>query len=210
MDSNEGLVSFLVHSGALRTPEIIEAFLSTNRKDFVPESLKSSAYLDEPLPIGCGQTISQPSTVATMTEALRPERGMKILEVGTGSGYQAAILSRIVGKTGKVVTIERREEMASFSRKNLYGLRNVLQTTGDGSLGYVEEAPYDRIIVTAASPSVPAPLKEQLKKGGILVVPVGRKSQKMYVVTRTAQGFEENTVGEFRFVPLLGKHGFSE
>lgn len=210
MESNKDLVDFLVNSGALRTPEIIYAFLLTDRKDFVPEALKERAYEDVPLPIGRGQTISQPSTVATMTEALRPSKGMKILEIGTGSGYQAAILSIIAGKQGKVITIEMKEEIFALSKNSLGFFENVVLVKGDGSSGYAKEAPYDRIIVTAASPSVPEPLKEQLKSGGIMVIPVGTGVQKMAVVSRTGDMFEEKFIGEFRFVPLLGKHGFSE
>lgn len=208
METNDELVDYLVLRGVLRSSSIIKAFRHVDRKLFVPGEFSKLAYYDEPLPIGEGQTISQPSTVALMTEFLLPEKGNRVLEIGSGSGYQAALLSRIIGPTGKVITVEMVEKIFNIARKNLNEFGNVETVLCDGSLGYEKESPYDRIIVTAASPGIPAPLKEQLKDGGRMVIPVGKNIQEMTIVTKHNGKFDENRVGEFLFVPLLGKHGF--
>ena len=210
MDSNSAMVQGLISNGTLKSAVIIDAFMATDRRDFVTEGMSSIAYEDEPLPIGMGQTISQPSTVAMMTEALDPGIGMKILEIGTGSGYQAAILSRIVGDSGKVITIERLEKLFENAKKSLGGYKNVSVVHADGSLGCEREAPFDRIIVTAASPGIPEPLKAQLADGGKLLIPVGKYSQQMTLVTKTQGGFRQEILGDFLFVPLIGRHGFGE
>jgi protein-L-isoaspartate(D-aspartate) O-methyltransferase len=144
-----------------------------------------------------------------MTQALSPKKGDKILEVGTGSGYQAAVLSESVGSKGEVVTIEYLKSLFLYARKNLKNYNNVKTVLGDGSKGYKKEAPFDGIIVTAASPRIPKPLKQQLKVGGVLVIPVGEIIQDMIKVTRTKKGYKKENLGEFRFVPLKGEHGFS-
>ena len=168
------LVELLVEEGALFDEYARQAMLRVPREEFVPEHLRHMAYIDEPLPIGHGQTISAPSMVAIMTSHLKARPGHKVLEIGTGSGYQAAVLAEIVGDEGHVYTVERIPELAEMARRNLertgYAKR-VTVIVGDGSQGYRDKAPYDRIIVTASSPDIPRPLIEQLKPGGILVIP---------------------------------------
>jgi len=151
----------------------------------------------------CGQTISQPYTVAAMTEALQPESGHVILEVGAGSGYQSAILAEIVGEEGRIITIERKKELAEFARKNLAGYKNVVIVEGDGTEGCKKYAPYDRIIVTASSPSIPKSLVDQLKPGGVMVIPVGSE---MFAIKKKDK-IEKTFMGFYSFVPLIGKYG---
>lgn len=204
------LVKILIDAGYLRTKRIIDAFLKIDRRSFLPKHLHHLAYEDIPLPIMKGQTISQPSTVAIMLELLQPQRGQRILEVGSGSGYQAALLAEIVGKNGLIVTIERIKELYDYARKKLKSFDNVIIIHGDGTLGYEEKAPYDRIIVTAAAPHIPSPLKDQLKVEGRLVIPVGSPElQRMVLlIKRNENNWERKEVGYFRFVPLIGKYGF--
>ena len=192
------------------------------REEFVPEDLRIYAYEDRPLPIGYGQTISAPSIVAYMTELLDPDIGHRVLEVGTGSGYQAAILAEIVAPReapreawGHVWSIERLRELAEYARRNLertgYADR-VTVVVGDGSKGYEPAAPYDRIIVTAAAPKIPEPLLEQLKPGGRMVIPVGsRYEQDLVLVEKTPTGETRVTATiPVLFVPLVGEYGWSE
>jgi protein-L-isoaspartate(D-aspartate) O-methyltransferase len=197
----------------IKDKNIIEAFRKIRREDFVPEDLKEEAYADMPLEIGYGQTISQPTTVAIMTQALDLKKGMKVLEVGTGSGYQAAIIGEIIGKAGRVYTVERIHNLVDYARQNIKktGLKNIYVIESDGSLGYAKEAPYDRIIVTAASPEIPHELLKQLKRKGILVVPVGTNYQRMLRIEKPGspgKKYNEKNLGDFIFVPLRGKHGF--
>jgi len=206
--SNDELVERLIRNGALKTKKIIEAFRKVKRENFVPKKYKNLAYVDQPLPTYEGQTISQPTIVAIMTEALQPQKGDKVLEIGTGSGYQAAILAEIV-KPGKVYTIERIKKLVEFAKKNLKDYKNVVVIHGDGSQGLKEEAPFDCIIVTAAAPKVPDVLKEQLKIGGRMIIPVGdRCSQNLILLKKKVRGFEEVNMGPVVFVPLIGKYGF--
>ena len=198
----EQLIRELVDYGFLKTPEVIEAFRKVPREDFVLPAHREYAYANEPLPLREGQTISQPLTVAAMTEALQPKRGDKILEIGAGSGYQAAILSEIV-KEGRIVTIERLEGLFELAKSNLKNYKNVTVILGDGSLGYPQEAPYDRIIVTASAPQVPEPLIRQLKPGGRMVIPVGSE---VFLIEKTVP-IKETSLGYYVFVPLKGKHG---
>lgn len=186
---------------------VLSAFREVPREEFVPPHLLDLAYEDTPLDIGSGQTISQPYTVAFMTQLLDPRPRDRILEVGTGSGYQAAILSRLAER---VYTIERFEELAQKAKETLgrLGYGNVEVIVGDGSLGLPEKAPFDGIIVTAAAPQVPLPLIKQLKVGGRLVIPVGEGLQEMKRITKTEKGLEEESFPGFRFVPLVGEHGF--
>lgn len=211
---NRELVSYLKKTGALKSKPLEKALLKVPRHMFVPENLQDSAYRDYPLHIGRGQTISQPSTVVMMTQLLGPKAGQKILEIGTGSGWQAALLSRLVGNRGRIFTVELIPGLAESAEKNLakLGIKNVEVAVGNGSAGLKEEAPFDRIIVTAAAPSITDALKSQLKAGGRLVAPVGdRYAQKMTVVKRTKKGFEiEELPSYFAFVPLRGKGGFEE
>jgi protein-L-isoaspartate(D-aspartate) O-methyltransferase len=213
---NKGLVEHLVKNGTLKTESIIRAFESVDRINFCIPEQKYNAYQDEPLPTYEGQTISQPSTVALMTEMLDVHPGHKVLEIGSGSGYQAAILSEIVGKQGAVYTIEIVPKLYEFSKNNLKEYTNIHVIKGDGSLGLQEHAPYDRIIVTAGAPVIHASLEEQLAKGGKLVIPVfnlksriERESYRMKVITKDESGkISEKEGGLFTFVRLVGKNGW--
>lgn len=184
--------------------KVLEAFLAVPREDFLPKHLKPYAYEDNPLPIGKGQTISQPTTVLLMTQWLQVKEGQKILEIGTGSGYQAAILRFLVGKKGKIITIERIKELYQQAKKNLAAYGNVHIIHGDGSKGYERGAPYDKILITAAPPVLPIHLLQQLKKDGRILAPVGEQEQQMMCMNK--KGEVEN-LGEFLFVPLTGKYG---
>lgn len=187
---------------------VLAAFAGVPREEFVPERYRDLAYADMPLEIGEGQTISQPYTVAFMTRLLDPQPKDKVLEIGTGSGYQAAILSKLVKK---VHTIERFKDLAEGARKVLkrLGCKNVEVIVGDGSKGLPDKAPFDAIIVTAAAPKIPQPLLDQLRVGGRLVAPVGAGfSQDMTKITKTKKGLEKEVHPGFRFVPLVGEHGF--
>lgn len=188
---------------------LIEVMASVPRHIFVDDALKAQAYGDMPLNIGEGQTISQPYIVALMTQALVLEGGEKILEIGTGCGYQTTILSRLAAQ---VYTIERIKSLAMAARARFkkLGLRNVVLRIGDGSLGWAEAAPFDRIIVTCAAPVMPDVLLDQLKVGGHLVAPVESQGdvQDLWRVTREASGYRSENLGPCRFVKLIGKHGY--
>lgn len=203
------MVNHLIRHGALKTKRIIDAFRKVDRANFCLREYKKFAYVDQPLPILKGQTISQPTTVAIMTEAIQPRKGEKILEIGTGSGYQAAILAEIV-YPGKVFTIERIKELFEFAKKNLKDYKNVFVIYGDGSKGLKEEAPFDCILVTACAPKIPNVLKEQLKINGRMVIPVGENLylQDLLLLKKTKYGFNILNLGPFAFVPLIGKFGF--
>jgi protein-L-isoaspartate(D-aspartate) O-methyltransferase len=181
------------------------------RDVFVPEQLRHRAFENEALPIGHGQTISQPAVVALMTEALQVDPTHRVLEVGTGSGYQTAVLAELARE---VVSIERVPELAGHARRVLAYLRyeNVRVVVGDGTLGWLESAPYDRIVVTASGPVVPPALVEQLAPEGRLVLPLGgRMYQELVVVRRDARGtLREDTLGPVQFVPLIGAGGWQE
>lgn len=187
---------------------VLKAINDVERHKFVPHALLSHAYKDVALPIGYGQTISQPYTVAFMTQALKVKPEGKILEIGTGSGYQAAILYRM---GVKVFSIERQFEIYDRTRKLLDELGIRINTKyGDGTIGWEEHAPFDGILVTAGSPTIPPSLKKQLAVGGRLVIPVGDKiSQKLKIVTKIDEDdFDILDVPEFVFVPLIGKEGW--
>ncbi len=198
------LAAFLRDSG-IRDERVLAAFAEVPRRLFVPEHLRESADGDHPLPIGCGQTISQPFVVAYMTERLRLGGGERVLEVGTGSGYQTAILARLVEE---VFSIEIVPELAARAREVLVGalgVANVRLRTGDGALGWPEEAPFDRVIVTAAAQEVPPALLEQLAPGGRMILPVGgsAEAQMLRVVDRGDDGVTvETDLLPVRFVPL--------
>ena len=192
----------------IRDERVLAAIASVPREHFVPERLRRQAYADRALPIGSGQTISQPFMVATMLEALALEGG-RVLDVGTGSGYQAALLAELADE---VVTIERVPELAQEARRRLTGMGyvDVHVVVGDGTLGVPERAPYDGIVVAAAAPAVPEALYGQLGQGGRLVVPVGsRREQWLEIVERGPDGPERLRTVPCRFVPLLGAAGFS-
>jgi protein-L-isoaspartate(D-aspartate) O-methyltransferase len=198
----EEMVKTQIEARGVENPRVLEAMRSVPRHRFVPEAFRRRSYQDGPLPIGRGQTISQPYIVAVMTEALEPKPGDKVLEVGTGSGYQAAVLSGLVAK---VYSIEIIPELAERSRRTLAdgGYRNVQVITGDGYAGLPAQAPFDGIIVTAAPDEVPKPLLEQLAVGGRLVIPVGSWSQELRVLQRTEDGIETTRLFPVRFVPLI-------
>jgi protein-L-isoaspartate(D-aspartate) O-methyltransferase len=187
---------------------VLAAMEKVPRHLFVPAPQRPSAYKDTPLPIGEGQTISQPYIVARMTELLGVGPGDKVLEIGTGSGYQSAVLSEVLGPTGRVYTIEIVGPLGRQAQKTLAdeGYRNVHVRIGDGYKGWPGEAPFDAIIVTAAPPEVPRPLLEQVKVGGRIVLPVGDVWQDLEVLTRRADGtFDRQKVLPVRFVPMTGE-----
>jgi protein-L-isoaspartate(D-aspartate) O-methyltransferase len=185
-------------------PRVLEVMRKVPRHRFVPATLRDRAYDDTPLPIGSGQTISQPYIVATMTELLDPAARDTVLEIGTGSGYQAAVLSELVHK---VYSIEIVDELAEGARKKLaeLGYDNVVVITGDGYRGLPEQAPFDGIIVTAAPEKIPQPLIDQLAVGGRLVIPVGGRFQELMVLERTREGIQSRRVFPVRFVPMTGE-----
>ncbi|HLC68191.1 MAG TPA: protein-L-isoaspartate O-methyltransferase [archaeon] len=196
------LLDELVANKVLKTKTVIEAFRKVPREDFVPSDYKKHAYVDEPLPIGSGQTISQPQTVAAMTESLDVKEGNIVLEVGAGSGYQAAILSEITGPNGRVITTEIIPHVYDFAKKNLSGYKNVSVVNIDGSLGY--DGKYDRILVAASAPRIPQPLIDCLKDGGRMIIPVG---DRMMLIKKDNGKTTEKFLGYYSFVPLTGKHG---
>lgn len=203
----DNLIIIMKKTGFLNDDKVELAIRKNPRHEFVPISLKEEAYEDAPLSIMKNQTISQPSVVARMTEWLDVKEGQKILEIGCGSGWQTAILSYLVGH-GKVYSIERHLELVEFAKKNLdkLGINNVKVILGDGNLGFPDEAPFDRIIITAACKKIPEPLLEQLANEGLIVAPVGEFQQSMILQKKTSNGIVEikNQPG-YVFVPLLGK-----
>lgn len=198
------MVAEQIERRGIRDARVLDAMRKVSRDQFVPESEKASAYEDHPLPIGQGQTISQPYIVAYMTEALELEPGEKVLEIGTGSGYQAAVLAELVKE---VYSIEIVPELAREAENDLRaaGYGNVQVRHGDGYAGWPEHAPFDAIIVTAAPDHVPPALVEQLAVGGKLVIPVGDFYQDMMILTRTEKGVIETKTIAVRFVPMTGK-----
>ena len=201
------LVETLRRKG-VRDLSVLRAIQMVPRHLFVPEDIRHLAYADEPLPIGEGQTISQPYIVAEMTAALRLSGTEKVLEIGTGSGYQSAILARLCRE---LVTIERLPSLSVDARRRLatMDIGNVTFVVGDGSLGSPGHAPFDRILSAAASPSLPVPWVSQLSEGGIIVLPMGgRYEQELTRVTRVGDHAETAILGGCRFVPLVGIHGF--
>jgi len=189
---------------------VLAAMAAVKRDEFVPKEFRQRAYEDAPLPIGEGQTISQPYIVAAMTAALHLKGTERVLEIGTGCGYQAAIFSSLA----KIVfTIESRSELASSATARLdrLGFENVHVHCGDGTLGLPELAPFDAILVAAAAPSVPEPLRAQLAEGGRLILPVGdAENQELLYIERHGNSLETRTLEACRFVPLIGYHGWKE
>jgi len=215
-DSQKEMVENLSNSGYLRSQTVKEAMLRVPREEFVPEDKRSYAHLDTPLPIGEGQTISAPHMVAILCEELDLEEGMKVLEIGTGYGYNAAVVAEIIGEEGHVYTMERIESLADNARNNLkhtgYDGR-VTVLLADGTRGYPEKAPFDRIYATASAPRVPEPLKNQLIIGGKLLSPVGSDHyfQELVSVIRVSENeYKTEKLGGVAFVPMIGKHGWPE
>jgi protein-L-isoaspartate(D-aspartate) O-methyltransferase len=192
----------------IRSSRVLDAMLAVPRHEFVPPTSKDAAYSDGPLPIGQGQTISQPLIVAMMTEALDPTDCDRVLEIGTGSGYQTAVLARLAKE---VFTIEYRRELATTAwiRLHQLGCENVRFRQGDGGLGWPEAAPFDKILVTAAAATLPEPLVDQLAENGRLVIPMGdRECQELVSVQKCHGQIERRHLEWCRFVPLVGVHGW--
>jgi len=192
----------------LRDARVLDAMRRVPRHRFVPAELEPEAYEDRPLAIGEGQTISQPLIVAMMTVSLKVQNEHRVLEIGTGSGYQAAVLAQLAGH---VTTIERHESLAVSARRLLAELdiRNVTVLVGDGTVGVPDGAPYDRILVTAGAPAVPAALQNQLADGGRLLIPIGPPSlQYLTAVDRQGEAFETKSGSPCIFVPLIGQQGW--
>jgi protein-L-isoaspartate(D-aspartate) O-methyltransferase len=215
-EKREDLVDNLFKHGYIRTEKVRKAILQVPREEFMPLENRSYAYLDRPLPIGKGQTISAPHMVSIIAEKLDLTEGMNILEIGTGFGYNAAVVAEIIGNTGHVYTVERIPSLAEKAAWNLEktGYKNrVTVILGDGTLGYPEKAPYDRIYGTASAPKVPEPLKEQLKIGGKLIIPLGSHNyfQELISVSRISEdNFQIQNLGGVAFVPMIGEHGWPE
>jgi len=201
----DALIDNMKNTGFLTDSKIESALRKVPRHNFVPESLKNKAYENAPILIMKKQTISQPSVVSRMTEWLDLKEGQKVLEIGSGSGWQSAILAKIVGN-GKIFTVERHSELASFAKKNLekLGIKNVKIILGDGRLGLEEESPFDRIMITAACREVPQALLDQLSLDGLLIAPVGDNTQSLILLRKTPEGIVEikNQKG-YVFVPLV-------
>ncbi len=204
------MVEHLEQDAYINTKKVKQAFLSIPREDFIPSHMKSSAYVDTPLSIGSCQTISAPHMIAIMCEALDLHAGQTVLEIGTGSGYHAAIIAHIIGESGRVYTIERHENLAKIARAHLKkaGITNVTVEVGDGSKGLPQHQPYDRIYVTCAAPNIPAPLVDQLQDPGMLLIPVGDMYCTLQRVEKTQNQISTINLGGCVFVPLVGEYGF--
>jgi protein-L-isoaspartate(D-aspartate) O-methyltransferase len=203
----ERLIKILRQKG-ITSESVLDAFRRVPRHLFVDKMLYAQAYDDNALPIGNGQTISQPYVVALMTQILRIEKDQKILEIGTGSGFQTAILAQF---SRRVYTIERNRDLASAALKRLrdMGYENIVFKTGDGTRGWVQHAPFDRIIVTAGAPAIPQELVDQLAVGGRMVIPAGdRCIQDLEVYEKRADGIDKSKAGSVVFVPLIGEKGW--
>ena len=198
------MVATQIAARGVKDERTLEAMRSVERHLFVPPASRAHAYEDHPLPIGNGQTISQPYIVAFMTEAAGLRGGETVLEVGTGSGYQSAVLSEIAARVYSIEILAPLAQASAALLKRL-GRDNVSVRAGDGYLGWPEAAPFDAILVTAAAPRVPEPLRQQLRDGGRLVVPVGDDWQELLVVTRHGERFEERRLLPVRFVPMTGQ-----
>jgi protein-L-isoaspartate(D-aspartate) O-methyltransferase len=204
------MVDRQIAARGVQNPRVLEAMRKIPRHRFVPEAYRSAAYEDRPLPIGEGQTISQPYIVAVMTELLQPDPRDTMLEIGSGSGYQAALLSQLVSR---VITLERLPAIAEQARKNLeaLGISNVEVVVSDGTLGWPDQAPYNGILITASTPEIPPPLIEQLAEGGRLVAPVGGQGYQELIKVEKHQGKAEKTYhGGVVFVPLIGRYGWQK
>ena len=203
------MVEAQIRKRGVTSPRVLDAMLSVPRHEFVPAEFRGEAYADKPLPIGEGQTISQPYMVAAMTAALELSGSERVLEIGTGSGYQAAVLSLLARE---VISVESHPTLALDAQERLtdLGYANVHVHNGDGSSGFPEGAPYDAILVTAAAPEIPPVLGEQLREGGRLVIPVGSQGSQQLVQARKENGeLKSHVLFDCQFVPLLGRYGWS-
>jgi protein-L-isoaspartate(D-aspartate) O-methyltransferase len=204
LEPRRDMVEQQIRERGVHQRAVLDAMESVPRHLFIPEESRDKAYFDSPLPIGWGQTISQPYIVARMTELLDLGSHDKVLEIGTGSGYHAAVLSRVAGEVYTIEIIDRLGEQARETLRHL-GYDNVHVRVGDGYKGWPEEAPFDAIILTAAPPRIPQPLLDQLKVGGRMVAPVGQGVQDLQLLTKTPQGMVKRTVAPVRFVPMTGE-----
>ena len=199
------MVSTQIEARGVKDKAVLAALRKVPRHRFVPKIWRGRAYTDGPLPIGDGQTISQPYIVGWMTELIEPTKKMRVLEIGTGSGYQAAVLAECVGEVDTIEVVPALGKQAKGLLSEL-GYRNIQVRIGDGYGGWPDRAPYDAIILTAAPPAdVPRPLLEQLKEGGRLVAPIGREDQQLVRITRTSTGYTREVLAAVRFVPMTGK-----
>jgi protein-L-isoaspartate(D-aspartate) O-methyltransferase len=198
------MVAEQIEARGVRDRRVLEAMRTVPRHEFVPRGERHRAHADHPLPIGHRQTISQPYIVALMTELAQVGPGSRVLEIGTGSGYQAAILAKVAKEVWSIEIVEPLAREAAERLARL-GFRNVTVRAGDGYAGWPEQAPFDAIVVTAAPPEIPQPLLDQLAVGGRLVAPVGGASQELTVVVRTTTGMKSARVGGVRFVPMTGE-----
>jgi protein-L-isoaspartate(D-aspartate) O-methyltransferase len=204
------MVDHQLRRRGIQSAAVLEAMLIVPRHDFVPPACRDASYSDQAIPIGIGQSISQPLIVAAMTEALALSGSERVLEIGTGSGYQTAVLARLAAE---VCSVEYRWEFVEPARERLarLGCQNIRLRQGDGGLGWPEAAPFDAILVAAAAPSVPPPLVEQLAEGGRMVIPVGgRSSHQLLFVQKCAGRIERHELEYCRFVPLIGIHGWGQ
>lgn len=203
--TKEQMIENQLKRRGIKDPVVLQAMREVDRELFIPEEVRDEAYYDGPLPIGRGQTISQPYIVAYMAQELKLKRDDIVLEIGTGCGYNAAVISKIVKK---VYSIEVIDWLAEYAKENLEaaGIENVSTRLGDGFKGWPEEAPFDAIVLTAAPPAIPSPLKQQLKIGGRLLAPVGVTRQSLNLLTRTGQDtFKEKELILVSFVPMTGR-----
>jgi protein-L-isoaspartate(D-aspartate) O-methyltransferase len=214
--NRKDLILKLKDNGYIKTEKVKDAMLNVPREEFMTSETKSLAYIDRPIPLKRGQTISAPHMVAIISEKLSLEPGMNVLEIGTGFGYNAAVIAEILGPEGHVYTIERIESLKETADQNLKRTgysKNVTVILGDGTKGYPEQAPYDRIYATASAPKVPEPLKSQLKIGGRLLAPIGQDSsyQDLQCIVRISENeYKSYNLGGVIFVPMIGEHGWPE
>jgi protein-L-isoaspartate(D-aspartate) O-methyltransferase len=207
-NERKAMVENQIQHRGIEDPRVLEAFSAVPRHEFVPENLAGDAYRDCPLPIGEGQTISQPYMVASMTAAATIGQDDRVLEIGTGSGYQAAILAKLAAE---VYSVERKESLSLAAQLVLdrLGYDNVQLKVADGTLGWQSESPFSAIVVTAGAPRIPAPLVEQLAVGGRLVIPIEEGfSQVLYIIEKTRSGVDKRRGERCTFVPLVGEHGW--
>lgn len=208
-EKRKNLVELLKREGRIKSKEIEKAFLEIPREKFISSIFEQYAYLDTPLEIGRGQTISAPHMIAIMCEELDLKKGQKILEIGTGSGYHAAIVAKIIEPKGHVYTIERHRNLAEKAKLNLknINIKNVTVEIGDGSEGLTKYSPYDRIYVTCSAPTIPQPLIKQLKDPGKMLIPVGGTICTLYLLEKNNGKIKKENYGGCAFVPLIGKYG---